>query len=169
MERDWIRTTLSSIGASKRSLFGKTLETHNFRFFMANRKPQNVTWPRSCGRVCSLQFAVHVWTAGRASSIKWLLARFFATKNCTASRLKAQNSFFASVCDVFVGFLNSNQFIIPVFWAIKVMHFDLMKNNMAALNNDRVVKNRFYIPFCHTNIGKFYVPIKSFSILLLNS
>ena len=56
---------------------------------------------------------------------------FFATKNCTASRLKARNSFLY----VYVGFLNSNQWFIPVFWAIKVMHFDLMKKNMAALNN----------------------------------
>ena len=45
-----------------------------------------------------LRFAVHVWTAGRASSGKWLTARFFATKNCTVSRLKAPNSFLISVC-----------------------------------------------------------------------
>ena len=78
-----------------------------------------------------LQFADHAWTAGSSSSGKWLTARFFATKNCTASRLKARNSFLY----VYVGFLNSNQWFIPVFWAIKVMHFDLMKKNMAALNN----------------------------------
>ena len=29
------------------------------------------------------------------------------------------------------------------FWAIKEMHFDLMKNNMAALNNERVVQIDF--------------------------
>ena len=29
------------------------------------------------------------------------------------------------------------------FWAIKVMHFDLMKSNMAALNNERVVQIEF--------------------------
>ena len=39
-----------------------------------------------------LQLAVHVWTAQRASSGKWLKVRFFATKNCTASRLKARKS-----------------------------------------------------------------------------
>ena len=77
------------------------------------------------------QFADHAWTAGSSSSGKWLTARFFATKNYTASRLKARNSFLY----VYVGFLNSNQWFIPVFWAIKVMHFDLMKKNMAALNN----------------------------------
>ena len=38
------------------------------------------------------EFAVHVWTAGRASSGRWFTARFFATKNCTASRLKVWTS-----------------------------------------------------------------------------
>ena len=42
------------------------------------------------------------------------------------------------------------------------MHFDLMKNNMAALNNERVVQIDFImIPFCRTNIRKFSVPIQS--------
>ena len=41
-----------------------------------------------------LSFGVHVWTAGRAFSGKRLTARvFFASKNCTASRLKARISF----------------------------------------------------------------------------
>ena len=53
---NYIRTTLSSIGASNRSVFGKTLETLSIRFSMAIRKPQNITWPQSCCRVCSLQF-----------------------------------------------------------------------------------------------------------------
>ena len=61
-------------------------ETFSIRFFMGNCKPENVTWPRSYGRACSLR--VHVWTEGRASSRQWL-----ATKNCTASRLKARSSF----------------------------------------------------------------------------
>ena len=64
------------------------LETFSNRFFMQNRKPKNVTWPRSCGR-----FTVHVWTAEGASSGKWLTARLFATKNYTALRLKARRSF----------------------------------------------------------------------------
>ena len=41
---------------------------------------------------------------------------------------------------MFVELLNSNQWIIPVFWAIKVTHFDLVKNNVAALNNKRLTK-----------------------------
>ena len=31
-------------------------ETFSIRVFMANRKPENVMWPRSCGRVCRLEF-----------------------------------------------------------------------------------------------------------------
>ena len=34
----------------------------------------------------------------------------------------------------------------PVFWALKVMHFDLMTNNMAALNNERVVQIDLIFP-----------------------
>ena len=34
----------------------KIVETFSIRFFMGNRKPQNVTWPQPCGHVCSLQF-----------------------------------------------------------------------------------------------------------------
>ena len=33
-----------------------TLGTFGIRFFVENGKPQNVTWPRPCGHVCSLQF-----------------------------------------------------------------------------------------------------------------
>ena len=59
---------------------------------------------------------------------------------------------------------------MPVFWAIKVMHLDLMRNNIVALNNESV--NRFYIPPAVANIRKFSVPIQSkkyVSILLVNS
>lgn len=44
---------------------------------------------------------------------------------------------FVSVCDM-SEFLNSNQLIIPVFCAIKVKHFDLVKNDLVALNNERL-------------------------------
>ena len=30
-----------------------------------------------------------------------------------------------------------------MFWAIRVMHFDFDENNMAALNNERVVQINF--------------------------
>ena len=77
--------TVSTIGNRENA---HILETFSNRFFMENRKPKNVTWPQSCGR-----FPVHVWTAEWASSGKWLTARLFATKNCTALPLKARRSF----------------------------------------------------------------------------
>ena len=93
------------------------------------KQPQNVTWPRPYGGVGSSQITLERQEA--LPAVSGLRQGFFATKNCTASRLKARNSFLY----VYVGFLNSNQWFIPVFWAIKVMHFDLMKKNMAALSN----------------------------------
>ena len=59
-------------------------------------KPQTANLKVSRDTVLRLRFqlAVHVWTTGRASCGKWLTARLFASKICTASRLKAGNSFF---------------------------------------------------------------------------
>ena len=71
----------------------KTLETFSIRFFKGNCKPQTAKCHVTTALRSSLQFAVHVWTAGRASGGKWFTARFFATKNCTASRLKVWTSF----------------------------------------------------------------------------
>ena len=71
----------------------ETLEIFSIRFFKVNGKRQ--TWGchvTTVLRLC-LQFAVHVSTARRASSGKWFTARFFAFKNCTASRLKSRNRF----------------------------------------------------------------------------
>ena len=65
-------------------------ETFCIRFFMEKRKPECYVTTVLRSR---LQFAVRVWTAGRASSGKWLTARFLATKNCTASRFKVPSSF----------------------------------------------------------------------------
>ena len=58
-------------------------------FFMGNRKMSRDHCLAVTFAVCSSG----VWTAGRASSGKWFTARFFATKNCTASRLKVWTSF----------------------------------------------------------------------------
>ena len=59
----------------------------------------------------------------------------------------------------------------PVFWALKVMHFDLMTNNMAAPNNQRVVQIDF--KFLSALLSKEGIPFQSelniFSTLLLNS
>ena len=68
-------------------------ETFSIRFFMVNSKRQ--TWRCHVTKVLRsrLQFAVLVWKARRASSGKWFTARFFAIKNCTASRFKARDRF----------------------------------------------------------------------------
>ena len=55
---------------------------------MGNRKPKNVTWSRSCGRVCSLQVKF-----ARQEGLQAVSVRFFVTKNCTASLVKARGSF----------------------------------------------------------------------------
>ena len=56
-------------------------------------KPQTAKCHVTTALRSRLQFANYVWTAGRASSGKWFTARFFASKHCTASRLKARTSF----------------------------------------------------------------------------
>ena len=61
-----------------------SLGTFSIRFFVGNGKPQTAKCHVTKALRSRLQFAVHVWTAGRASSGKWFTARFFATKNCTA-------------------------------------------------------------------------------------
>ena len=88
-----------------------------------------------------LRFAVHVWTAGRASSGKWLTVRFFATKNCTVSRLKAPNSFLYPSAMCLLDF-----WTIPVFWAIKVMHFDLIKKQHGGTKQQMNALLKFEIP-----------------------
>ena len=66
-------------------------ETFSIRFFMANRKPGNVMWPRSYCHVCRLEFAFERQEG--LSAVTDLRQGFFASKNCTASRLKARLSF----------------------------------------------------------------------------
>ena len=67
-------------------------------------KPQTAKCHVTTALRSRLQFAVHVWTAGGAYNGKWFTTRFFATKNCTASRLKARTSFYIllrCVCWIF--------------------------------------------------------------------
>ena len=54
------------------------------------------------------------------------------------------------------------QWIIPVFWAIKVVHFDLMKNNMAALNNERVVQIDFMFLAYYPELNFFFCLVTEF-------
>ena len=68
------------------------IETFSIRFFMANRKPENVMWPRSCSRVCRLEFTFER-QEGLAAVSDLRQGFFFASKNCAASRLKARVSF----------------------------------------------------------------------------
>ena len=90
-----------------------------------------------------LQFAVHVWTAAKASSGKWFTAGVFAPENCTASRLKARTSFLYPFAICLLDFWSRIGELFLFFWAVKVMHFVLMKNNKAALSNERVVEIDF--------------------------
>ena len=53
------------------------LETFSTRFFKENRKPQTAECLVTTALQSCLQFAVHIWTAGEASSGKWFTARFF--------------------------------------------------------------------------------------------
>ena len=105
---------------------------------MENRKPQNVTWPRPCGHVCSLQFTFERQEGLLAVSD---LRQSFLPPKMVQPAFKGTNYLLYpfAMC-----LLDSNQWIIPVVWAIKVMHFDLMENDiMAALNNKRVVQIDF--------------------------
>ena len=84
---------------------------------MGNGKPQKVTFA-----VCSSRL-------NRRKGFQWkvIYGKVFCHKKLYSLAFKGMNSLFVSVCDVFVGFLISNQLIIADFWAIKVMHFNLMK------------------------------------------
>ena len=62
-----------------------------FLRFIGN-KLQNVTWPRSCCRVGSLQ--IQFERQEGLPTVSDLRPGFFATRNCTASRLKARDSFY---------------------------------------------------------------------------
>ena len=67
-------------------------ETFSIRFFMGNRKPGNVMWPRSCCHVCRLKLTFER-QEGLSAVSDLRQGFFFASKNCTASRLNARISF----------------------------------------------------------------------------
>ena len=134
------------------------IETFNIRFFMENCKPANRKMSRDQG--FAVTFAVHVWTAGRVSSDKWFTARFLATKNCTASRLKVWTSFYIHlrcvcwICDLesmnYCWFFGGLRSCTSTWWK---QHGGPKKWTLSS--------NQFYIPFCRTNRGKYSVPIQS--------
>ena len=91
------------------------IETFSIGFFMGNCKSQTAKCHVTTALRSRLQFAVHVWTAGRASSGKWFTTRFFTTKNCTASRLKAWTSFLYPFAMCLLDFLSRINELLLVF------------------------------------------------------
>ena len=149
----------------------KKLGTFSITFFMGNCKPQTAKCHVTTALRSRLQFAVHVWTAGRASSGKWFTARFFATKNCTASRLKVRTSFLYPFSMCLLDFWSRINELLLSFGRLKWCTSTWWKQHGGPKQWTRSW-NQFYIPFCRTNKGKYSVPIQSkifFSILFLNS
>ena len=62
---------------------------------------------------------------------------FFASKNCTASRLKVQISFLYLPVMCYLDFLSRSNELV-VFLGEENKNFEFTKNNMAALNNERL-------------------------------
>ena len=111
------------------------IETFSIRFFMGNRKPGNVMWPRSYCHVCRLEFTFERQEG--LSAISDLRQGFFASKNCTASRLKERISFlYLPVMCYLVFWSRSNEFVMLL--GEKNKNFEFTKNNMTALNNERL-------------------------------
>ena len=107
-----------------------------------------------------LQFAVHVWTAGRAFSGKWFTARFFVTKNCTALRLKVWTSFLYPVAMCLLDFWSPINELLLIFGRLNWCISTWWKQHGGPKQWTRS-SNRFYIPFCRTNKRKYSVPIQS--------
>ena len=119
------------------------LETFSIRFFLVNVKQE--TWGCHMTTVLQshLQFAVHVWIAGRASGGKRFTARFFCHQKLYILLFK-------------VRFLHLNQWILYVLQTIKVKHCDLTKNKMAALSNKCFAKiqnpDKVKLPTCNCKL-----------------
>ena len=111
------------------------IETFSIRFFMENRKPGNVMWPRSCCRVCRLEFTFERQEG--LSAISDLRQGFFASKNCTAWRLKVQISFLYLPVMCYLDFWSRSNELV-VFLGEENKNFEFTKNKMAALNNERL-------------------------------
>ena len=131
-----------------------------FSWETANRKPQTSKCHVTTALRSRLQFAVHVWTAGRASSGKWFTARFFATKNCTASRLKVWTSFLYPFAMCLLDFWSRINELLLIFGRLKWCTSTWWKQHGGHKQWTRS-SNQFYIPFCRTNTGKYSVPIQS--------
>ena len=137
-----------------------TLGTYSIRFFVGNGKPQTAKCHVTTALRSRLRFAVHDWTAGRASSGKWFTARFFATKNCTASRLKVWTSFLYPFAMCLLDFWSRINELLLTFGRLKWCTSTWWKQHGGPKQWTRS-SNQFYIPFCRTNKGKYSVPIES--------
>ena len=137
-----------------------SIETFSIGFFLGNCKPQTAKCHVTTALRSRLQFAVHVWTAGRASSGKWFTARFFATKNCTASRLKVWTSFLYPFAMCLLDFWSRINELLLIFGRLKWCTSTWWKQHGGPKQWTRS-SNQFYIPFCRTNKGKYSVPIQS--------
>ena len=71
----------------------KPLETFSIRFFMGNCKPQTAKCHVTTALRSRLQFAFTFEPREGLPAVSDLRQGFFATKNCTASRLKVWTSF----------------------------------------------------------------------------
>ena len=138
----------------------RIIGTFSIRFFMGNGKPQTAKYHVTMAVRSRLQFAVHVWTAGRACSGKWFTARFFATKNCTASRLKVWTSFLYPFAMCLLDFWSRINELLLIFGRLKWCTSTWWKQHGGPKQWTRS-SNQFYIPFCRTNNGKYSVPIQS--------
>ena len=141
MKNYYTKDTLQQIILKKTDGRLSVLETFSIRFFMENRKPQNVKWPRPCGHVCSLQFTFE--RQQRLLAVSDLRQGFLPLKIVQPRVWSHELAFcirLRYVCWIFdLELVTYSCF----FWAIKVMHFVLMKNNKAALSNERVVQIDF--------------------------
>jgi len=133
------------------------IDTFSIRFFMGNCKPQTAICHVTTALRPLLQFAIHVWTAGRASSRKWFTARFFATKNCTASLLKVWTSFlylFALFATCLLGFWSRINELLLIFGRLKWYTLTWWKQLVATLNNERVHQIKFnsFLPYSQRKV-----------------
>ena len=107
-----------------------------FKFLTSNHFVIPFKWAAAKKSVCSLRLN------GR-KGIQPLVTydKVFCHEKLYSLTFKSTKYLTLSVYDVLVGFSHSKKRIIPVFLAIKVMQFDLTKNNMAELNNEHLEKN----------------------------
>ena len=135
------------------------LETFSIRFF--DGKPQTPKYHVTTALRSLLQIAVHVWTAGRASSGKWFTARIFLPlKIVQILVLRHELAFYIRLrCARWIFDLESMNYFC--FLDDKSDALRLDEKQHGGTKQWTCSSNRFYIPFCHTNIWRYSVPIQS--------